>query len=149
MSRTKIALIVAPAALLLAACSTASPTVSHTSAAHAHSTTAAPAPSSAATTSTAGLSGSWNGQYGGAFSGTFRLSWQQTGSNLNGTISLASAGTTTIQGTVTGSTIKFGTVGGSTDISYTGSVSGGSMSGDYRVQTSNGPETGSWSASRS
>ncbi|MGH3303474.1 MAG: hypothetical protein ACRDOK_17700, partial [Streptosporangiaceae bacterium] len=102
----------------------------------------------AATTSSTGLSGTWNGQYSGSFTGTFTLTWQQSNSALSGTITLSSeAGPIGIHGTVDGSTINFGTVG-STDITYTGSVSGSSMSGGYQVQTTNGSADGSWSASR-
>src|SRR5439155_12946883 len=75
------------------------------------------------------LSGTWSGQYSGAYQGTFTLTWTQSGSKLNGTIDLASlGGTVPINGTVDGNKISFGTVG-STDITYSGSVSGDSMSG--------------------
>jgi hypothetical protein len=60
---------------------------------------------------------------------------------LTGTIKLSSAGKTNINGTVHGSTIRFGTVG-TAAITYSGSVSGKSMSGKY--QTPGGG--GSWSA---
>jgi hypothetical protein len=45
---------------------------------------------------------------------------------------------------VSGGSIKFGTVGGPA-ITYTGSVSGGSMSGSYSTPKGKG----SWSASKS
>jgi hypothetical protein len=44
-------------------------------------------------------------------------------------------------------TISFGTVG-SQAITYSGSVSGDSMSGTYKVQTPNGSVGGSWSATK-
>jgi hypothetical protein len=118
------------------------PSVS-TPAASAPATTPA-APTS--TTSTAGgLTGTWSGQYNGAYQGTFKLTWQQSGSNLSGTITLsAPASTAPIHGTLAGSTISFGTVG-SVAITYTGSVSGSSMSGSYVV---GGAAGGSWSANK-
>ena len=60
--------------------------------------------------------------------------WKQSGPRLSGTI-------TGIKGAVNGTAISFGTVG-SAAITYSGSVSGKSMSGSY--QTSGGG--GSWSA---
>jgi hypothetical protein len=91
------------------------------------------------------LSGTWNGQYSGAFSGTFVLRWTQSGSSLSGTIAISSpASSLRVNGTLNGSTITFGTVG-STAITYTGTVSGKSMSGSFKT-----PEGGgSWSASES
>jgi hypothetical protein len=94
----------------------------------------------------ADLSGSWSGQYSGAYMGTFKLSWQQTGSSLSGSITLStSPGTLSLNGTVSGSRISFGTVG-SAAITYSGTVSGKSMSGSYRV---NGAAGGNWSATKS
>ena len=76
------------------------------------------------------------------------LDWQQSGSNLSGTIKLSSeSGTDDVNGTVNGGTISFGTVG-SQAITYSGSVSGDSMSGTYKVQTPNGSVGGSWSATK-
>ena len=54
---------------------------------------------------------------------------------------LSTDGTPSVNGTVSGSSIRFGTVGSSA-ITYTGTVSGNSMSGSY--QTPGGG--GSWSA---
>jgi len=93
------------------------------------------------TTSESGLSGKWTGTYGGTFSGTFVLNWTQSGSKLSGTIKLSTAGTDNVNGTVDGSSIKFGTVGGDA-VHYTGSVSGDSMSGSYSTAAGGG----SWSA---
>jgi hypothetical protein len=88
------------------------------------------------------LSGSWSGKYSGAYHGTFSLHWTQSGSQLRGTIKLSSTkGLLGIKGSVRGSTIKFGTVGGP-GITYSGSASGSSMSGRY--QTPGGG--GAWSA---
>jgi hypothetical protein len=95
------------------------------------------------TTSETGVSGKWKGTYSGTYSGTFVLNWSQTGSKLNGTIDLSTAGTAPVNGTVDGSSIKFGTVGGSA-VHYTGSVNGDSMSGSYTTAGGDG----SWTAHR-
>jgi hypothetical protein len=92
------------------------------------------------------LSGRWTGRYSGAYSGTFNLSWQQSGSSLRGRITLSSAGgTERLNGTVKGTKITFGTVG-SAAITYSGTVSGNSMSGAYQVGGASG---GNWSATKS
>ena len=129
--------------LMLAACSSSpsggtSPTASGSPASSATSPAASPAASG-------GLSGKWSGQYSGAFTGTFTLTWQQSGSNLSGHITLSSPPSTVpVNGSVQGTTIRFGTVG-SAAITYSGSVSGSSMSGNYTVGGSSG---GPWSASK-
>jgi hypothetical protein len=110
---------------------------------------AASSPAAGASTSKVrparGLSGTWSGKYGGAYHGTFTLHWTQSGSRLSGTIKLSNADSsptiTGIKGTVHGGAIRFGTVG-SAAVTYSGSVSGTSMSGRY--QTPGGG--GSWSA---
>ncbi|MHB8492237.1 MAG: hypothetical protein ACYDA6_08525 [Solirubrobacteraceae bacterium] len=87
------------------------------------------------------LAGKWSGSYSGAYSGTFTLEWKQSGSNLTGSITLSSpSGTYTCTGSVHGSSIMFGAVGAGA--TYTGSVSGGSMSGHYTTAKGGG----SWSA---
>lgn len=89
------------------------------------------------------LAGTWTGQYGGAFSGTFTIQWTQSGSKLDGTIALSNPkGTYSINGTVNGSALSFGAVG--VGATYTGSVSGKSMSGTYSSPRGGG----SWSASK-
>lgn len=162
MSRARIALSVSAAALLLAGCASshknAPPKVNAASITKPSSSapaSSAPASSAPATTTTAGganttgLSGSWTGQYGGSFQGTFKLNWQQSSSKLSGTIQLSNPpGSLAIHGSVNGSTISFGTVG-STAITYSGSVSGNSMSGTYTVAAPNGSVGGNWSASKS
>ena len=90
------------------------------------------------------LSGKWEGQYGGAYHGTFSLNWHQSGSTLSGTIKLSNpASTLTVHGSLHGKSISFGTVGGAA-ITYTGSVSGKSMSGKYETPGGGGP----WSAKK-
>ena len=99
---------------------------------------------STADAATSSLSGGWSGKYSGAYHGTFTLHWTQSGSQLRGTIQLSNTrGLLGLKGSVRGSRIKFGTVGGP-GITYSGSASGRSMSGRY--QTPGGG--GSWSAHR-
>lgn len=158
--RIRLALVAIPVVVLAAACSSSpkGATVTHppavTAAAQSSSappavstapSTAAPASSSAAPTA---LSGTWSGQYSGAYQGTFTLTWTQSGSKLTGTIKIsAPASTMSINGAVQGDSISFGTVG-SYGITYSGTISGHSMSGNYQVKDGQG-STGPWSASKS
>ena len=97
----------------------------------------------AALAASSSLTGTWSGNYSGAYHGTFTLHWTQKKSLLTGTITLPRAGgTTNIKGSTRGSTINFGTVGNGTAITYTGTVSGSSMSGHYQTPGGGGP----WSA---
>ena len=88
------------------------------------------------------LTGTWSGTYNGAYRGTFILHWTESKSQLTGTIKLSNVGRTSITGSVRGTTIRFGTVGNARAITYSGSVSGTSMSGTYKA----GGAGGSWSA---
>jgi hypothetical protein len=141
--------VVAALALIAAGCGSSSSntattgaTASGTPAATAIATTTA---ASTAPASESGLSGQWKGQYGGAYNGTFVLHWQQSGSSLSGKITIsAPASTLDVNGTLHGSSITFGTVG-SLAITYTGTVSGSSMSGSYHTPGGGG----GWSASKS
>jgi hypothetical protein len=95
--------------------------------------------------STSGLTGAWSGTYGGAYHGTFKLHWTQTGSNLHGSIKISYSGqsaTTSVTGKMNGSAISFGAVGPAGAVTYTGSVSGTSMSGHYTTRGG----SGTWSA---
>jgi hypothetical protein len=87
------------------------------------------------------LAGTWSGRYGGAVSGTFTLRWTQSGSTLRGTIKLSNpAGKYPITGAVHGSKISFGAVG--VGATYSGTVSGRSMSGRWKSAN----RGGTWSA---
>jgi hypothetical protein len=87
------------------------------------------------------LAGAWSGQYSGPVSGTFMIHWTQSGSNLTGSITLTMpAGKYGINGPVNGSAIQFGAVGAGA--TYTGSVSGTSMSGSWKSSIGGGK----WSA---
>jgi hypothetical protein len=94
----------------------------------------------AASRHTSSLSGSWVGSYHGTFSGTFKLHWKQTGGLLKGMITLKPGGTVPLTGKVRGNKITFGAV--AVGVTYTGTVSGKSMSGRYKTPSGGG----SWSA---
>jgi hypothetical protein len=152
-SQIRLAFIAAGAAVLATACSASPksatpPKVTHAEVtAPAAATSSAAAPATSAPVAAAGLSGQWSGQYSGAYSGTFSLNWTQSGSNLSGhiTLSYPAGDVLSLHGSVNGSAITFGTLG-STAITYSGTVSGSSMSGSYQVQ---GSGVGPWSATRS
>jgi hypothetical protein len=87
------------------------------------------------------LAGTWSGSYSGAYTGTFRLHWTQSKGILSGSIVLSNPqGKYGITGSVRGTAIHFGVVGAGA--TYTGSVSGKTMSGKYKTPTGGG----SWSA---
>ena len=89
------------------------------------------------------LAGTWSGKYNGAFNGTFTLHWTQSGTGLSGSITLSSpSGKYGVTGSVHGSAISFGAVGAGA--TYTGSVSGTSMSGNYKSPAGDG----TWSATK-
>jgi hypothetical protein len=160
MARIKLVVVICTSASLIAACSSSSKgkssdstpppagtTAGATSSAPVASAASTP-PSSSAAIGALDLSGTWNGRYSGAFSGTFVLKWTQANGKLSGTINLSTApGTLPINGTVTNGHIQFGTVGSSA-VTYTGSASNSSMSGNYKVG-GNAAGTGSWTATKS
>jgi hypothetical protein len=137
---------------LLAACSASSTTgtptpTSVTTPTPAPTPTPTPVPASTPTPApaTVDLTGTWSGTYNGFYNGTFILTWNQSGSNVSGSIALSSPNKTLhINGTLSGSAISFGAVG---TVTYTGTVSGNSMSGTYTVVGGRGG--GSWSANKS
>jgi hypothetical protein len=142
--RAALALALAASLGTAAGCGSSSTTTatSAPATAPAATTPATSTPASTTAASASGLSGNWAGHYEGAYSGTFALNWLQSGSTLAGHIRLSTPGVTVpVHGTLSGSQIQFGTVG-SVAITYTGTVSGSSMSGSY--QTPGGG--GSWSA---
>jgi hypothetical protein len=147
--------VTAALAMTLAACSGSGSTATQGTAGQAaqanSAATASPASAPpAAAAAASGLSGRWRGRYSGAYQGHFLLKWHQAGSKLTGRITLSAParGTLGINGTVQGGTIRFGTVG-SEAITYSGSVSGDSMSGTWKIRGPNGTAGGGpWSASR-
>ncbi len=148
MTGTKLTLTIGAAALLLAACSssgTTGKTLTNTTATHSAAAQPPAAAASSAPAAASPLTGTWNGHYGGSYQGTFVLHWHQKGSKLGGRIHISSpASSLAIHGSVAGGSIQFGTVG-SYAITYSGTVSGGSMSGTYKV---GGAQGGNWSASK-
>jgi hypothetical protein len=131
-------------AMVLAACSSSSgSSTPGTGGTHKHSSS--PATTKASAAAATGLTGKWSGQYSGAYGGTFVLHWSQSGTHLHGTITISNPHSRwPINGTLNGSAIRFGTVGGP-GITYSGTVSAGSMSGTYTVAGHGG---GPWSASK-
>jgi hypothetical protein len=154
MSHVKLGLVAVAAAMLLAACSTSQtsttpPTAKPPAAASPAATATASATPAATAVAATGLTGKWNGQYSGAYQGTFTLTWRQSSSRLSGKITISNPPSTlNIHGTVSGGSIRFGTVGG-VGITYTGTVSGSSMSGTYKVGLGSAASGGPWSASKS
>ena len=148
MTGTKLTLTIGAAALLLAACSsssTSSKTPTNTTATHSAAAQPSAVAASSAPAAAGLLTGTWNGQYGGSYQGAFVLHWHQSGSKLGGRIHISNpASSLPIHGRVAGGTIQFGTVG-SYVITYSGTVSGTSMSGTYKV---GGAQGGNWSASK-
>jgi hypothetical protein len=148
MTGTKLTLTIGAAALLLAACSssgTTGKTPANTTATHSAAAQPSAAAASSAPAAAGPLTGTWNGQYDGSYQGTFVLHWHQKGSKLGGRIHISNPSSSlAIHGSVAGGSIQFGTVG-STEITYSGTVSGGSMSGTYKVGGAGG---GSWKASK-
>lgn len=138
------------------ACSSSHKTGAGASTALSSTSRAAPSTSAASSTSVAAsssapaagsLSGKWAGSYSGSYTGTFTLNWTQSGSQLTGTIDLSTSGMTPLNGTVNNGHITFGTVG-STVITYSGTVSGNSMSGSWQIAGGAGG-SGSWNGHRS
>jgi len=144
------AALTAAVAVSLAACSSAATGTGgdgHHAASRPSSSTTTRAVSAPKTTSST-LTGKWKGRYGGSYNGTFKLRWHQSGSHLRGHITISNPPSRLpINGTLHGSKISFGTVG-SLAITYSGTISGDSMSGTYRVHGGNASTGGPWSASK-
>ena len=137
---------------LLAGCSSSSTDSATTSSSTpGESTESAGAPVSSTPTSggDSALTGTWNGtwQSSSDASGTFSVTFTQTSPSLNGTLSISVAclDGAKVTGTVSGSSIEFGSVKGQCDISYKGSIDGDQMSGTYDLS---GAAGGTWKASK-
>jgi hypothetical protein len=94
------------------------------------------------------LDGTWNGTWqNGGQSGTFSVAWTQSGSDLNGTLSISVAclDGASVTGTVSGTSIEFGSVKGQCQVDYKGDLSGDQMSGTYDIS---GGGSGTWTASK-
>jgi hypothetical protein len=114
--------------------------------------TPTPAASSSAPAS-AGLGDHWTGTWKDVsadhLSGSFALSWSQTGNTLKGTITITGTGCLnggTVTGAVAGSQISFGAVSGQVKVAYKGTINGSGMSGTY--STACGNASGNWTASK-
>ena len=100
-----------------------------------------------------GLSGTWSGHWANSVpdqsTGSFTISWTQSGDQLSGTIVINGTPCLTggsITGTVHGSSITFGAVHGEVSVDYTGAVAGNTMSGTYATDC--GHARGAFTASK-
>jgi hypothetical protein len=100
------------------------------------------------------VAGDWNGTWQSTVvtqaTGTFTVTFAQNGNALTGTVRVADSTCLpegSLTGVLNGSAITFGAVKGANTISYTGTVSGDSMSGTYGAPTC-GPDQGTWEATR-
>lgn len=121
--------------------------------ANANATSATAAASATTSPTATGLTGAWPGEWQNttpdASRGTFRIQWTQSGSALSGTITITGTPCLTggsINGSLSGSALNFGVVTGQSQVSYTGTVSGNTMSGTYT--TSCGNAQGTWKATK-
>jgi hypothetical protein len=117
------------------------------------------APPSAAPSAPASIAGTWHGtwtseKYAG-LTGGFTLDFQQSGSNLSGTIEITGTPcitSATITGALTGNQITFGAVKGAETVTYTGTWAGATMDGTWVVSHPSGGQcavdSGSWQAAR-
>jgi len=151
MPKTVLMALTGLAVVLVAGCGASTDTTPTPTSTQTQPPTAAPTPTPTAAATptpapvTVAVTGTWKGQYSGPFNGTFTLNWTQTGSTVDGTIALSSpADNLHINGTLSGSAISFGAVG---VVTYSGTVSGSSMTGSY-TDLANG-QNGSWSATKS
>jgi hypothetical protein len=134
--------------LLLAACSSSSSSsaartpAEATSAASSFSSTGSPVSSST-------VDGKWNGSYqpSGGGSGDFSVTFTQTGSSLDGTLSIAvqCLDGAKVTGKVNGDSIDFGSVQGQCTVDYKGTIKGDQMSGTYDLGQGT---AGTWKASK-
>jgi hypothetical protein len=113
---------------------------------------ASPAPSASAAP---GLGGTWNGTWQDVtpdqVSGTFALTWTQSGSTLTGTILVKGTpclSSATVSGSVNGSTINFGAVSGTHTVVYDGTISGTTMKGTYTAPAACIDAKGTWAATK-
>jgi len=140
--------------LLLAACSSSSSSsAAGTPAGGTEATTTAPSSSSFEATgspvSSSTVDGKWNGSYqpNGGGSGDFSVTFTQTGSSLDGTLSISVAclDGAKVTGKVNGDSIDFGSVQGQCTVDYKGTIKGDQMSGTYGLGQGT---AGTWKASK-
>ena len=140
--------------VLLAACSSSSSSsAAGTPAGGTEATTTAPSSSSFEATgspvSSSTVDGKWNGSYqpNGGGSGDFSVTFTQTGSSLDGTLSISVAclDGAKVTGKVNGDSIDFGSVQGQCTVDYKGTIRGDQMSGTYGLGQGT---AGTWKASK-
>ncbi|PZS33861.1 MAG: hypothetical protein DLM58_06975 [Pseudonocardiales bacterium] len=105
-----------------------------------------PATSSAPASSSDDIAGDWTGTFANSTTGqtgTFAVTFSRQGETITGHITINGGGSGTINGTLSGNKITFGTITGSTT-TFDGSFSGNSMSGTYKA----GADNGTWMATR-
>src|SRR3954471_21612168 len=95
------------------------------------------------------VDGKWNGSYqpSGGGSGDFSVTFTQTGSSLDGTLSISVAclDGAKVTGKVNGDSIDFGSVTGQCSGDYKGTIKGDQMSGTYGLGQGT---AGTWKASK-
>ena len=139
--------------LLLAACSSSSSSSAASTPAGGTEATTAPSSSSFEATgspvSSSTVDGKWNGSYqpNGGGSGDFSVTFTQTGSSLDGTLSISVAclDGAKVTGKVNGDSIDFGSVQGQCTVDYKGTIKGDQMSGTYGLGQGT---AGTWKASK-
>ena len=140
------------AGMALVACGGGSPDTTPTQGAtSAPAATTPPATQPAAGAAAGTWTGTWESDVFDGLSGTFEMTFTQSGNSLSGPITVDNADcitTGTVTGTLAGSQIEFGAVKASTTITYTGTLSGDSMSGTYDSAEC-GNDKGTWEANRS
>jgi hypothetical protein len=101
-----------------------------------------------------GLGGQWTGTWRDTSpdtsSGSFSLTWVQTGNTLAGTITVKGTPCITggtVTGTINGSAISFGAVSGQVKIAYDGSIAGSKMQGTYSAPSCANAK-GNWTATQ-
>src|SRR5262245_14179562 len=138
--------------VLLAACSSDTTTTSPAGGTGPPTDTAMPSSSSFSATGSpvsSAIDGKWNGSYQptGGGSGTFSVNFSQSGSSLNGTLSISVTclDGAKVTGKVEGDSIEFGSVKGQCEVEYKGTIKGDQMSGTYDIGQGVG---GTWKASK-
>lgn len=101
-----------------------------------------------------GITGTWTGSWqtdaDSAVNGTFTIDFVQQGEDISGDITIQGSACVTqgsVIGKVQGDKIEFGAVQAEQTVTYTGAISGDSLSGTYDSPQC-GPDTGTWEATR-
>jgi hypothetical protein len=115
-----------------------------------------PAGSSRPATGATSIAGEWKGTYvsglRSSITGDFTVTFTQRDSTVGGTIEVhpGCVESGTISGTISGPTITFGQVSGSSrSVTFAGTVTGDQMKGTYQSPAACGNDHGTWQASRS